>query len=160
MYQEPRLVLRMAAVPAARTAVSSVKDGGHPHAAGRGPLDPPQPERPAWRGAGLRVSLLGVVVSNSNTSEAGVAADHVRARGQPRPQQQLCPGVALLTLGGRAVAPSVLLVNPAICFICRRQAEWAKVLFPPISLRPVTGKPKAHTIAVTRKSHFQLLPPT
>lgn len=93
-----------------------------------------------------------------NTSEAGIATYHVRASGQSHLQQFLSISITVLALRGQGVALSILLVNPTIRFICRK-AEWTRMLFPLISLGPVTDKPNFPT-TLTGKSHFRLLPPT
>lgn len=91
-----------------------------------------------------RLPPLGPLLGTHNTSEAGVATDHVRAGGQPRLQQLLSTGIPLLAIGGSAVVLPVLLVDPPIRFICTKADKngQRKMLFPPTSLGPVTGKPK------------------
>lgn len=64
-----------------------------------------------------------------DTSEAGIAADHVGARGQPRLQQLLLAGIALLALGGPGVGLSILLVNPTVCFVCSKGRQDAQTRY-------------------------------
>lgn len=110
---------------------------------------------PSMRSPRLReYNLLDQSFRTRNTSEAGVATDHVWASGQAHLQRPLFASITLLTLGEPGMVLSILLVNPKICFICGRQTEWTKMLFPPISLEPVPGRPKFPTTLIG-KSHFQ-----
>ena len=92
-----------------------------------------------------------------DTSEAGVATNHVRASGQSHLQPLLFTGIALLALGGPLMVLPVLLVDPTICFICTKADRVDKDVIS--SLGPVTGKPEFPE-TLTGKNHFQVLPPT
>lgn len=155
----------MAAVPTTRTKVTTVVKvigypciAGHPKLAVHGTFYPPPSELYMIKCKSIRECNHLDCSRIHSTSEAGIATYHVRASGQSHLQQFLSTSITLLALRGQGVALSIQLVNPTIRFICRK-AEWTRMLFPLISLGPVTDKPKFPT-TLTGKSHFQLLPPT